>query len=155
VGYYNILILFWDILQNKIKNALNIGIQQGVPDLDTLQLGGHRPSAIPYSVIKPFLDKSLMHFEQGTSFWFIDHILPDDRKHFTDSQYICVNIPLNVLVMQVTVALARKMAGLHGIKAGMHANSALLNAHIGEHICGACKDYVTILTINSKSNEKK
>ena len=153
---YDFLFHYWNILQKKSKMSHNPTVLQHCDRHRCM--GGHRPSAIPYSAIKTFLDNSQLEFEPCSSFLFIDYVLADsdDSKQFTDSCYIFIDMPLDVLVSQVTVTIACKIAGLHGIKPGSRANLMLLKAHLAEHKCDRCKQYSTILAIKpEKSVEKK
>ena len=123
--------------------------------LRTIYLGGYRPHAIQFNVIKDYLSpESQSTYTNSDSFYFINYVHISSLEQYGTDCYVHVNLPLETIVFYMPVTSARTVANKHGLKLGSRASLAMIGSSLKGHTCEICKESMTILSRKLTNAEK-
>jgi hypothetical protein len=119
--------------------------------------GGYKQRAITFADIKEYINDNICAGKDLTSsnFQFLDHVDASNATKYLSEQYICIHLPLHVLVSLVSLGVCRKVATDHGIPAGSHTTLPMMKSLFEAHACGKCSSYLTVFTIQASRKECK
>jgi hypothetical protein len=121
----------------------------------TIYLGGYRPHAIGFNVIRDYLGpENQSIYTDSDEFYFINYVHLSFLEQYGTHSYIHLRLPLEIIVLYMPVASARKVANEHGVKIGSRVALVMIGSLLKGHACEICKEYVTVLSRKSTKAEK-
>jgi len=127
----------------------------------TSPIGGGCLHVFLASVIMPYLSAAELGLDYSkTAFKFIGHVDSTGLSlHPEQKGFVCLKMPLTVLVPNLTATMTCQVAKIHKIQLGSHVGKAEQASYFECHDCVACNLFTSVfepvLTAEAKEQEHK
>ena len=116
--------------------------------------GGHRIRTFSYDFLEPYLTPGYPNtLDMRGRYLYINHVNDISLCLYPTENFVHTQIPLEILLPFLTLTHARKIALVHGIKAGSRCNMKILLAKFENHSCLACNCSFSIFHISKSANQ--